>query len=173
MEGTESQCLETHHLSLAGDPSPTGYPSLHVPTSLFVGQIAWALTWPGGNGPGHWWWPLVMARQWLSIGLAVALVLHVLVATRGWRCLAEGPAANGLATPSPHPQPQPPAPCQVHSLRWAQHLSPSQGSAGNLMCNTGPARTASLLRVSWLMCHQDCALSQCGSNASAWCGERQ
>lgn len=71
-----------HHLSLARAPSPTGYPLLHVPISLFVGQIAWAWTGPSGNGT-------VMARQWLSVGLAVALVLHVLVATRGWCCLAE------------------------------------------------------------------------------------
>lgn len=82
--------------------------------------------------------------QWLGNGsavtqrwLAVALVQHVLVAARGWCCLAEGPAADKLAPLGHCPQPQPPAPCQIRSLRWAQHLPhPSQGSAENLVCIT-------------------------------------
>lgn len=43
--------------------------------------------WPSGNGTA-------MAQRWLGSGPAVALVQHVLVATRGWCCLAEGPAAD-------------------------------------------------------------------------------
>lgn len=66
-----------------------------------------------------------MAWQWLSDGLAaprhsdgspVTLVQHVLVATRGWCCLVEGPTTDKLAPLGPCSQTQPLATQQICSL---------------------------------------------------------
>jgi len=77
---------------------------------------------------------LAVARQWLGDGLAVVLVQHVPVATRGWCCLAEAPLQTGwhrsATVPSLRSQPD-------WQPSWAHQLPhPRQGSADNLMCIT-------------------------------------
>lgn len=69
---------------------------------------------------------------------------HVLVATRGWCCLVEGPTADRLAPLCPCAQTQPPATQQIHSLLWAQHLARvSQGSAESLCALLTPQESSS------------------------------
>lgn len=117
-----------------------------------------AQCWLGSGPVVAWQW------QWHSDGSVVALMQHVLVATRGWCCLVEGPAADGLAPLGQCAQTQPPATQQIHSLQWAQHFPhPSQDSAESLVCITDPPRTASSLWVCW---HQDCALGSVWSKCN-------
>lgn len=92
-----------------------------------------AQCWLGSGPVVAWQW------QWHSDGSVVALMQHVLVATRGWCCLVEGPAADGLTPLGQCAQTQPPATQQIHSLQWAQHFPhPSQDSAESLVCITDP-----------------------------------